>query len=149
MKKIAMATLLAAAVFGGVKWARHDDRGRNIATNRLWIDHLPTSDRDPFHVFFAHTEGIGGFADETMWRGQIERFRFELEGNTLHAVFPWSNTIEDITVSARACHEQDMDYCLEISGSSHGVKRYYSRKGWERRGAEDLEALETRALAST
>jgi hypothetical protein len=40
-----------------------------------------------------------------------------------------------------------MDFCLELDGASRGVKRYYSREGWEIRGPRDLDAIE-REVAS-
>jgi hypothetical protein len=152
MRKLAIVAVLAAAAYGGMKWTqRHDteDGGRNsLALNRFWVDHAPAGERDPFNVFVAHSpESIGGFAEETIWKGQIERFRFDIEGTTIHAVFPWTDTREDIKIDARPCHEQGMDYCLELSGSSHGVSRYYSRNGWERRSDEDIEAFKARAFA--
>jgi hypothetical protein len=149
MKKLVFVGLLVAA-FGGWRWlsTTHDGAGRNLAVNRFWIDHAPANERDPFNVFVIHVpEGIGGFAEETQWRGQIERFRFDLEGDVIHAVFPWSGNHEDIKVNARPCHEQGMDYCLELTGSSHGVGRYFSRVGWERKGGEDVEAFKARAFS--
>jgi hypothetical protein len=149
MRKLALVMVVAAAVVGGLKWhERHaTDGSRNIAVNRFWVDHLPTGERDPFKVFVINApEGFGAFADETEWKGQIERFRFDMDGNTVHAVFPWTDTREDIKVTARTCQEQGMDYCLELSGSSRGVKRYYSRKGWTRRDGEDVEAFKARAF---
>ena len=149
MKKLAMVAVLAAAAFGGMKWQqRHEDgrRGRSLALNRFWVDHAPTGERDPFNVFVIHTEGLGGFAEETQWKGQIERFRFDIQGNTVHAVFPWTDTHEDFKVDARPCHEQGMDYCLELSGSNHGVSHYSSRVGWERKSGEDIEAFKARAF---
>ena len=152
MQKLVMAAALAALALGGWKWQHQhetqDGRGKNLAVNRFWIDHAPTNERDPFNVFVVHTpESMGGFAEETQRKGQIERFRFDIHGNMIHAVFPWSNTTEDIKVDARPCHEQGMDYCLELGGSSHGVKRYYSRTGWERKSGEDIEAFKARAFA--
>jgi hypothetical protein len=152
MQKLVIVAVLAAAAYGGMKWKRthetHDGGGRSIATNRFWIDHAPANERDPFKVFVVHTpESIGGFAEETQWKGQIERFRFDIEGNTIHAVFPWTDTREDIKVDARPCHEQGMDFCLELSGSSHGVTRYYSMTGWERKSGENIEAFKARAFA--
>ncbi len=152
MKTLVMVAALAAAAYGGMKWKqRHDTcdgRGRSLVLNRFWVDHAPIDERDQFNVFVAHTpESLGGFAVETQWKGQIERFRFDVDGNTIHAVFPWSGTSEDIKVDARPCHEQGMDYCLELSGSSHGVSRYYSRTGWQRKSGEDIEAFKARAFA--
>ena len=151
MRKLLVVATLAVAAFAGWRWQHRatEGRSRQLALNRLWIDHLPSSERDPFNVFVAHTpEGLGGFAEETQWHGQIERFRFDVAGNVIHAVFPWSGTREDITVRARPCQEADMDYCLEVSGSSHGVAHYYSRVGWERKDGEDLDALVARAIAT-
>jgi hypothetical protein len=153
MKKLMVAGVLVAAVFGGWRW-RHtatDGHGRNLAINRLWVDHLPANERDVFNVFIVHAPegmggGVGGFAEETMWKGQIERFRFDIDADTLHAVFPWTDTHEDIKLTARPCHEQGMEYCLELSGTSHGVSRYYSRTGWKLRAGEDVDALKARII---
>ncbi|HTR54421.1 MAG TPA: hypothetical protein VMJ10_27200 [Kofleriaceae bacterium] len=151
MRNLTLAACLVAVGYGGWRWkhgADTDTRARNLAVNRFWVDHMPANERDPFKVFVVSTpEGLGGFAEETQWRGQIERFRFDIDGNVIHAVFPWSGTREDITVNARPCDEQGMDYCLELSGSSHGVTHYYSLTGWERKPAEDLDALVPRVLA--
>jgi hypothetical protein len=149
MKKLVMVAVLAATTYGGVKWKQqHDGRGRSVAMNRFWVDHLPTNERDRFNVFVVNTpEGLGAFAEETQWKGQIERFRFDVHGNTIQAVFPWTVTREDFKVVAKPCHEQGMDYCLELTGSGHGVNRYYSRVGWERKGGEDVEAFKARAFA--
>ena len=38
---------------------------------------------------------------------------------------------ENVKVRAWTCGEDDMDYCLELSGASRGVKRYHSQDGWE------------------
>jgi len=150
MRKLLLAACLVAVGYGGWRWqhgATTSTAARNLAMNRFWVDHLPANERDPFNVFVVHTpESLGAFAEETQWHGQIERFRFDIDGNVIHAVFPWSKTRENITVNARRCHEQDMDYCLEVSGSSHGVTHYYSRIGWERKPAEDLDAFVSRVL---
>ena len=144
MKKLFLAAGVVAMVYGGWRWQSHPERDRNkvSAYNKLWIDHLPTSERDPFQVFVAHTpEGLGGFAEETIWRGQIERFRFEAAPGEIRAVFPWTNDRETIKVEAKRCDVEGFDYCLEMTGSTHGVKRYYSRRQWERRGLDDIDAI--------
>jgi hypothetical protein len=149
MKKLFLAVGVAAMVYGGWQWRSHHDRDRNKVDvyNKLWIDHHPTSERDPFNVFVAHTpEGLGGFAEETIWRGQIERFRFEPGPGEIRAVFPWTNDRETIKVEAKRCDADGFDYCLEMTGSSHGVKKYYSRKQWERRGLDDIDAIRAELL---
>jgi hypothetical protein len=41
-----------------------------------------------------------------------------------------------------------MDYCLEIEGASRGVKRYYSREGWEVGSVRDIDAVTRKLLAT-
>jgi hypothetical protein len=51
---------------------------------------------------------------------------------------------EQIRVKATRCHEHQMDFCLELTGSSRGAKKYYSRKGWEIDGKSSMHDLEHR-----
>ena len=149
MRKLLVVAILIGAALAGWRYQHRaaTSARRNLALNRFWVDHLPTNERDPFNVFvISAPEGIGAFAEETQWRGQIERFRFDIAGDVVHAVFPWSKTSEDITLHARACREHGMDYCLDVSGSTHGVTRYYSLTGWERKDAEDADAFVSRIL---
>ena len=55
-------------------------------------------------------------------------------------MYPQSGDKERITAKARPCDDRDMDYCLELDGGSHGVKKYYSRKGWEIGSLADEQA---------
>jgi hypothetical protein len=150
MKKLVLAALLAAMAYVGWRWQHTtpvETSSRKLAFDRAWVDHLPTSERDTFHVFIMSSPGtrfgsIGLFAEETKWHGQVERFRFDTGDGKVHAVFPWSGDREQFTVNARPCDEADMDFCLEISGSKHGVARYYSRKGWERKTVDDAAAIQ-------
>src|SRR5262249_54975668 len=106
----------------------------NLVANRFWIDHLPQGEKDTVHAFALWApESFGVFADQNHWRVELERFRYEIKGNTVHAVFPLSGTRESIALSASRCREADWDFCLEVRGASHGTTRYYSRLGWERR----------------
>lgn len=150
MKKLVMVLMLVAAVYGGWRWQREepaDKRRAGLAFNRMWIDHLPNGEKDPFNILFlAKPESIGGFAEETIWTGRIERFRFEADGETIRAVFPNTGDREHITVKARRCDEADMDYCLELSGTKRGVSKYYSRNGWERRHISELSTFRDELL---
>lgn len=144
MRKLIVVAAIAAAGYGVARW-QHDeptDQGRGLAYNRMWIDHMPTGERDPFHVFAVFRPyAQGGFAVETRWHGEVERFRFEGEGDTIHAVFPWQGDREKIVLRAYRCDEADMDFCLEMTGSKRGTKKYYSRSGWERRSVDDVETF--------
>ena len=149
MKKLALMAVLGVMVYGGWRWQREtpSESKASLAFNRFWVDHLPTGERDPFNVLVMSTpESIGGFAEETMWNGRIERFRFDADGDVIRAVFPYTGDREQITLKATKCDEADMDFCLEISGSKRGVSRYYSRSGWERRRGADITSFRDELL---
>lgn len=144
MKKLILGAVLATAVYGAYRWQHEpaETAHRQLAFNRIWVDHLPTGEKDPFHVFAAFPDfAQGGFAVETRWHGEVERFRFERHDETLRAIFPWSGDREHIELHAYRCEENDMDFCLEMTGSKRGAKKYYSRTGWERRSVEDVETF--------
>jgi hypothetical protein len=83
-------------------------------------------------VFAAISEEpFGVFQAASTWKGAYELFRYQASGNELRIVYPQNNERETVKHKARKCSENQMDYCLELDGGSRGVKRYYSRKGWE------------------
>jgi hypothetical protein len=156
MKKL---LLLVAVVGIGVGAWQLRSRSTTTATpsdskllvGRVWIDHLPRNERDVIQIFgMIPDEGIGLFSKRSVWAGDFEGFRFELKGDEVRAVFPQNNAKEKFRAKARTCNERGMDFCLDIEGSDHGVKRYYSREGWEIGSLHDeqhfeagLSALET------
>ncbi|MBL9016429.1 MAG: hypothetical protein JNL83_19730 [Myxococcales bacterium] len=159
MKKVLLATALLAVGYGGWRLvgggggdqaAETSVDDSKLALDRIWIDHLPRSEKDMIQVFAAVSEEeFGVFQHTSAWKGAFELFRFNFKGGDIHATYPQDNSREKITVKATRCNEGQMDYCLEVSGSSRGVKKYYSRKGWEidsAQSAKDLEA-QTDALA--
>jgi hypothetical protein len=130
MKKLVLIPLLAAVVYGGYHLRSHEPAHVDVR-DRVWIDHLPTNDRDTFNVFALLTqEPIGVFQATSVWKGNYEAFRYEKHGNEVRAMYPQNGDREKLTVSECKCDQRGMDYCLEISGSSRGVKKYYSRKDW-------------------
>jgi hypothetical protein len=130
MKKLALIPVLAAVVYGGYLLQSHEAAHVDVR-DRVWIDHMPKSDRDTINVFALLTQQpVGVFQATSSWRGNFEAFRYEKQGNEVRAVFPQNGDRERITVSECPCDVRGMDYCLEVSGSSRGVKKYYSRKEW-------------------
>ena len=107
------------------------EASEQLTLDRIWIDHIPRSERDTIQVFAAITEEpFGIFQAASQWKGAYELFRYEAHGNELRVIYPQNNDRETIKHSARACKDASFDYCLELSGG-RGVKKYYSRKGWE------------------
>lgn len=116
-----------------------------LALDRVWIDQMPRTERDQVSVFIAITEEpIGVFQTSSVWKGAYELFRYGITGNELRVLYPQDGSREQIKVTARRCDENSFDYCLELAGASRGVKRYYSRKGWEIDGATRADQIAER-----
>lgn len=137
MKK-ALVLLLLLLLLAWLLWrwwnsGASDDRGGQLAFDRVWLDHQPKSIDDKWVAFFALGEHpLGGFQGGTFWRGGWDRFRYRAAGGgKLEATFPASGDRERIAYRAWRCHDGGFDYCLELSGTSRGPRRYFSRRGWE------------------
>ena len=131
MKKLVLVALLAA--IGGVavyKWRsapKAEATDTKLVTDRIWIDHMPRNDKDVIQIFAAISDqSVGVFQSGSQWTGQ-----FELFGDDMRIVYPQTNAREKASVKAKKCSENRMDFCLEIDGATRGVKKYYSREGWE------------------
>ena len=148
MKKALFAVVaVSVAGYGVYRWA--DDPApreeASLVTNRIWLDHIPRNDRDVIEVFAAITdEPLGIFQATSMWKGHFEMFRYESHGDEFRILYPQNGERESVTMKATRCNQSGMDYCLEVSGSSRGVKQYYSRKGWEIDSVHDLASMRAR-----
>jgi hypothetical protein len=148
MKKILLLACISVVVVGGWRLrskAHHDASSTSDGTlvvDRLWLDHMPRGERDEAKLFAAFSEeSIGVFHTLTRWTGTYEGFRFEHQGDELRVVFPQNGDKEKLRAVARHCDEKGFDYCLEIKGSSRGVKRYYSMEGWDIGSLDDENRL--------
>ena len=146
MKKPILLVVVVAVAVVAVWRVKHSaepvDAANRLLANRIWIDHVPRSDKDTIQVFAALSEhSVGVFQATSQWRGGFEAFRYEASGADLRILYPQTGDREAVRAKARRCKEQEMDFCLEIEGASRGVKRYYSREGWEIDKAANLDAV--------
>jgi len=152
MKKLivaAAALALAVPLVRGLRSPSSSESADEVASaanrllvDRVWIDHVPHSDTDTIQVFAALSDqALGVFQAASQWRGSTELFRFEAHGAELRILYPQTGERETVRAKARRCEERGMDYCLELDGASRGVKRYYSRKGWEIGRGTELPAV--------
>lgn len=149
MKKLVAVVGVAGLAFGGWRLARRHDapHDSSLVMDRLWIDRLPKTDRDTVNLFAVLSNDVGIFDTRSMWQGQFEMFTVDGDdGRGAQLTFPQTDKTENVRFTATACKQKDWDYCLEISGSKHGVKRYVSRKGWELDGAGAERALADRLV---
>jgi hypothetical protein len=150
---LVVVALLSGAAYGTYRWMGHgharETATAELAQDRIWIDHMPKNDRDTIQVFAAITEQpVGIFQSVSQWKGAHELFLYEMNGGEMRLHYPQTNDREKVKAAARTCSENQFDYCLELSGNSRGVKKYYSRKGWEIESTtHDAKALEQRIEA--
>lgn len=152
--------LITGALVGAVAfaWHRHDRSTEanttstaDIAdgqldqrlTDRLWVDRLPTNERDVFNVFMVMADQpVGVFQKASAWQGQYEIFMYQAKGSGGFTVeFPHTGDRNTVRAKVSECNQAGMDYCLELAGASRGVKRYYSRKDWGATSVAAGEAL--------
>jgi hypothetical protein len=151
MRKAVLLIAVVAVAVCAWRWRSADAPAAapsRLVADRIWIDHIPRGERDTIQAFFANSkDALGLFAASSQWRGRYELFRYEAAGAELRVVYPQTGERETVRTNARRCAEDGMDFCLEIQGASRGVKKYYSRKGWEIDPASDAAAVESRVEA--
>lgn len=134
MKKLAaLAVVLVAGSWIAWRSLRTADKPENrLFFDRPWIDHAPRTETDLVSVFVAITdEPLGVFARQSQWKGEHEFFRYENQADgRVDVVFPQSRTRERVTYAVHRCHQGQFDLCLDVSGNSRGLRRYFSREDW-------------------
>jgi hypothetical protein len=141
MKKLLVLAVVSTVAFAGYR-LRGSSSEKGLVQDRVWIDHIPRGERDTINVFLLLTEEpVGVFQQTSMWKGNFEAFRYEANGGEVRILYPQSGDREKVTVRATRCNEGQMDYCLDVEGASRGVKRYYSRKGWEIESRDRADAV--------
>jgi len=140
---VVVISIAVVAVWRSAQPGPSAARPDRLLLDRIWIDHIPRTDKDTMQAFIAISEDTRGvFSASSQWRGSYELFRYEARGAELRIVYPQTGEREAVRATARRCAERDMDFCLEIKGASRGVKNYYSRKGWEIEHARDARTIE-------
>jgi hypothetical protein len=151
MKNLLVSVVLL--LIGGVAWrvVKHDAPDAKLLFGRFWVDHEPSDDQEKFQAMLVDGEHpFGHFATRTMWTGQWEGFHYHLvprEDGVIDLLFGATRERQRVRYVAHRCSEGGFDYCLDVTGSSRGVRRYFSKKEWEVRPGESVDQLSERALA--
>ncbi|HEY2749433.1 MAG TPA: hypothetical protein VGL86_32665 [Polyangia bacterium] len=145
MKKLALAIVVLVAAGALWRMRAHDAGQPKLLFDRFWVDHEPQGPREAFRVVFVNGEApFGHFANRTMWTGQWEGFHYHVvprEDGVLDMLFGATNERQRVRYVARRCNDNGFDFCLDVSGTSRGVKRYFSKKEWEAHSDADVEAI--------
>ena len=134
-KSLLILGLVVVGALALVRWKMGGDGDVSepgLVFDRVWIDQVPSKPTDTANGFAAITrQPLGIFQSASQYKGSFEIFSYKATGDELRIVYPQTDDKEKVKVRAWKCKERDMDYCLEVSGSNRGVKRYRSRHGWE------------------
>jgi hypothetical protein len=143
MKQLALSLILVG--MGVVAWRAlsHDAPDAKLFYDRLWIDHQPSDQTEAFQSLWVDgAHPFGNFATRNIWTGQFERFHYHVvprEDGILDFLFGATNERQRVRYTARVCNEDGFDLCLELSGTTRGLRRYYSKKAWQLQ-AGDLDS---------
>jgi hypothetical protein len=103
--------------------------------NQVWIERLPTDDRDMIHHLVMIEDGgdrFGAFGKSSQWRHFVELFRWAREENRLTILLPQERKRLDLGVKVWNCEGEapaPFQLCLELSNKRKTMK-YYSRHDW-------------------
>ncbi|MFO0632182.1 MAG: hypothetical protein U0168_04955 [Nannocystaceae bacterium] len=164
-KWVAVAVLGAAGIgawqLGQRLWGSDsaDASSARHAVNQVWIERLPTDQRDMISHFLLikHPQGrIGGVGKSSQWRHFVELFQWGLEGERLSVYLPQEQQKAQLRVRTWECDGEAPDpfeLCLELSSGKRSVTMY-SRKDWviepkDVAGSLAAIAEDTPELAST
>jgi hypothetical protein len=119
-----------------------DDEARKVLLDRNWIEQMPETERDRFHVYrFVPSMGGGVFQDRTIFKGTFELFQFETAADEIRF-----NLLEthDKVVSKFRIEEVDgpapFDLKLTIAADPRGPQVYYGMRSETDRDGTKLEA---------
>jgi hypothetical protein len=145
MRTLLAALLVTAACSSGSKVKTRelpDDEARKVLLDRNWIEHMPETERDHFHVYrFVPSMGGGVFQDRTIFKGTFELFQFETAADEIRF-----NLLEthDKVVSKFRIEEvsgpEPFDLKLTIAADPRGPQVYYGMRSETDRDGTKLEA---------
>jgi hypothetical protein len=102
-----------------------------VLVNRIWIDSIPTTERDKVDVFLMIEEGsFGVFSKSSAYEGDWSAFAWSMEnGLRLHML--QSDKTHKVRVRVwKGSRCAPFDYCMDIKGNPRGAKRYGSMEDW-------------------
>jgi hypothetical protein len=134
---------LAAWQVGSYFWGQRT--GPEKLINQLWIERMPTSQRDMvWHLVAIEHDGhqVGALVRASRWRAFSDGFLWKQQGDQFEFVTPQNGCRSSVKARTWKCAGEapkPFELCLELEG--HGQRyRYYSRNDWEIRPGHGLDA---------
>ena len=124
------AWTLGSCVFGD-----HETAGAEHLANHVWLERLPTDERDMITHFLAIDSRDGRFGlvgRSSTWRHVIEVFKWHREDDRLRLFFPQERSRAAFKVRTWECKGEapaPFELCLELARGDRSVV-LYSRHDW-------------------
>lgn len=143
--------LLAALLAGGAwrwmtghRFGPDEEEARRILTTHFWVDHLPTSPQETFHLFAPFRfrgHQLGVVQRRTAWEGcwEIFEWRFKEGDERFHVRFPQTGEMLALEWKVEPARERGFDYRLTLRGFKGYPSQWYTRKRWRTGSPEELE----------
>ncbi len=116
-------------------WGEDAAQGTEHLANQVWIDHVPTDERDMVRgmVLIDHEQGkFGALTMSSRWRAFIEGLMWRLDGDRLTVVMPQDRRRGRVKVRTWRCEGEapaPFELCLELSHGKDAML-LYSREDW-------------------
>lgn len=140
LKKITLVSTILLLATAWYCWPNSDDESTRVSdgameqllVNRIWIDKIPTTERDKIDVFVMIDDPqIGAFSKSSSFEGEWAMFEWDLsEGFRLRMLQTDTNHKLKAMVMKDPKRCAPFDYCLKLRGAPKGVKKYGSMEDW-------------------
>ncbi len=152
--------LVVPALVAGYLWMGGDDDERDGADeadaaadvtwhNRVWIDEIPTSERQKINWFLGIDDPqIGLFQKTSVYEGDYTVFAWRgKKAGVVEIEMLQSEKTHKLKVKTSTKDCGRFDYCMVVKGAPRGAKKYYSMKDWVIEDARSIAEMTTAARA--
>ena len=99
--------------------------------NRIWIDEIPTQERDMVEVFAMLDDPTYGiFSKSSAYAGDWSSFEWSHSKGLLIRMLQTGESHKIKATVHKGAQCAPFDYCLRIKGNPRGAKRYGSMEDW-------------------
>jgi hypothetical protein len=153
--------LVVPALVVGYVWLRDDDSSDDRAVdqadsaadvswhNRVWIDEIPTTERQKINWFLAVDDPqIGLFQKTSVYEGDYTVFAWRAKKDGVVDIdMLQSEKGHKLKLKTGSKDCGRFDYCMTVKGAPRGAKKYYSMRDWVIEGAQSPADINARASA--
>lgn len=150
--KLIVLALAGACAFGAWKlgaalFANDEGQASKELVNQVWIDRMPTDERDLIThlVVIDHPQGkFGAIGHSSTWRHMAEVFIWKLEGDKLKLHLPQDRVRVNLGVKTWRCEGDapaPFELCLQVTNPRGGTATLYSRDDWKIRPHDMADSL--------